>query len=109
MAEYADRTADDPIAKNEDNTPTGDVVNVGDAINLQMGYLLPSNLAITGRYTNIHLDEIVTAKNKVSQYSLALSKYVAKHKLKVQSDISYQTTSASNDKLVYRLQFDIHF
>jgi len=29
--------------------------------------------------------------------------------LKVQSDISYQTTSASNDKLVYRLQFDIHF
>jgi len=109
MAEYADRTADDPIAKNEDNTPTGDVVNVGDAINLQMGYLLPSNLAITGRYTNINFDEIVTAKNKVSQYSLALSKYVAKHKLKVQSDISYQTTSASNDKLVYRLQFDIHF
>ena len=109
MAEYADRTADDPIAKNEDNTPTGDVVNVGDAINLQMGYLLPSNLAITGRYTNINFDEIVTAKNKVSQYSLALSKYVAKHKLKIQSDISYQTTSASNNKLVYRLQFDIHF
>jgi len=109
MAEYADRTADNPIAKNEDNTPTGDVVDVGDAINVQMGYVLPSNLAITSRYTNIHLDEIVSTKNKVSQYSLALSKYIAKHKLKVQSDISYQTTSTSNDKLMLQLQFEIHY
>ncbi len=109
MAEYAKRSADDPIAKNEDNTPTGDVVNVGDAINVQMGYVLPSNLAITSRYTNIHFDEIVTLNNKVSQYTLALSKYIAKHKLKVQSDISYQTNSTSNDKLMLQLQFEIHY
>ena len=109
MAEYADRTADDPIAKNEDNSPTGDVVNVGDAFNFQMGYVLPSNIAITGRYTNVNFDEIVTAKNKISQYTLGLSRYVAKHKLKVQTDVTYQTTATSNDQLVYRLQFDIHF
>jgi phosphate-selective porin OprO/OprP len=109
MAEYADRTADDPIAKNEDNSPTGDVVNVGDAFNFQMGYVLPSNIAITGRYSNVNFDEIVTAKNKISQYTLGLSRYVAKHKLKVQTDVTYQTTATSNDQLVYRLQFDIHF
>jgi len=109
MAEYADRTADDPIAKNEDNSPTGDVVNVGDAFNFQMGYVLPSNIAITGRYTNVNFEEIVTAKNKISQYTLGLSRYVAKHKLKVQTDVTYQTTATSNDQLVYRLQFDIHF
>ncbi len=109
MAEYADRTADNPIAKNEDNSPTGDVVNVGDAFNFQMGYVLPSNIAITGRYSNVNFDEIVTAKNKISQYTLGLSRYVAKHKLKVQTDVTYQTTATSNDQLVYRLQFDIHF
>ena len=109
MAEYADRTADNPIAKNEDNSPTGDVVNVGDAFNFQMGYVLPSNIAITGRYTNVNFEEIVTAKNKISQYTLGLSRYVAKHKLKVQTDVTYQTTATSNDQLVYRLQFDIHF
>ena len=109
MAEYADRTADNPIAKNEDNSPTGDVVNVGDAFNFQMGYVLPSNIAITGRYSNVNFDEIVTAKNKISQYTLGLSRYVDKQKLKVQTDVTYQTTATSNDQLVYRLQFDIHF
>jgi phosphate-selective porin OprO/OprP len=40
---------------------------------------------------------------------LGLSKYVAKHKLKIQTDATYENTVASNNKIVYRLQFDIHF
>ena len=73
------------------------------------GYVTPSNLAITGRYTNVNFDSIVTSNNKITQYTLGLSKYVAKHKLKVQTDITYEDSVSSNDKIVYRLQFDIHF
>lgn len=109
MGEYADRKADDPIAKNEDGTLTGDVVNVGKAINLQMGYVFPSNIAITGRYTNVKFDEIVSSKNDITQYTFGVSKYVAKHKLKIQTDATYENTVASNNKIIYRLQFDIHF
>ena len=109
MAEYADRDADAPLARNADNSLTGAVVNIGNATNFQMGYVLPSNLAITGRYTHINFDEIVSSKNKITQYTLGLSKYVAKHKLKIQMDATYENTVASNNKIVYRIQFDIHF
>jgi hypothetical protein len=109
MAEYADRDADAPVARNADNSLTGDVVNIGNATNIQMGYVTPSNLAITGRYTNVNFDSIVTSNNKITQYTLGLSKYVAKHKLKVQTDVTYEDSVSSNDKIVYRLQFDIHF
>ena len=109
MAEYADRDADAPLARNADNSLTGAVVNIGNATNVQMGYVLPSNVAITGRYTHINFDEIVSSKNKITQYTLGLSKYVAKHKLKIQTDATYENTVASNNKIVYRIQFDIHF
>ena len=42
MAEYADRDADEPVARNEDNSLTGGVVNIGNATNIQMGYVMPS-------------------------------------------------------------------
>ena len=109
MAEYADRDANEPVARNEDNSLTGGVVNIGNATNIQMGYVMPSNIAITGRYTNINFDSIVTSNNKITQYTLGVSKYIAKHKLKVQTDFTYENSVSSNDKIVYRLQFDIHF
>ena len=61
------------------------------------------------RYTNIELDRNITGKNPENQYTLGVSKYIVGHKLKVQSDISYLSLDGSNNELMYRLQFDIHF
>ena len=108
MWEYADRTADDAIAKNADGTETGDVVWVGDGLNLQTGYLLKNNLEISGRYTTINLDNI-TGRNPEKQYTLGLSKYIVGHKLKVQTDLSYLTVESGTNELMYRLQLDLHF
>ncbi|WP_025664393.1 porin [Aquimarina megaterium] len=108
MGEFADREADEAIAVEEDGTPTGDIVQVGNAINLQAGYLFKSNWEIAGRYTNLNYDAIV-GKNLEEQYTLGVSKYVAGHNLKVQSDISYTTEDGNGSGLMYRLQFDIHF
>ena len=112
MAEYANRTADDPIAKNSDGSLTtneGDNVQVGSGLNLQTGYLLKSNWEVSGRYTNINLDETITGKNPESQYTLGLSKYIAGHKLKVQTDVSYLNLDGGTNKLMCRLQLDVHF
>lgn len=109
MGEYADRDAKDPIAKNSDGTPTGDVVQVGHGLNLQTGYLFQSNWEVSGRYTNIKLDENITGGSPETQYTLGLSKYIVGHKLKVQSDLSYLSIDNGTDEVMFRLQFDIHF
>ena len=109
MAEYADRTADNPFATNSDGTLTGDIVQVGDALNLQTGYLLKSNWEVSGRYTNVTLDKNITNVNAENQYTLGLSKYIVGHKLKIQTDLSYLDVANENNKIMYRLQCDIHF
>ena len=109
MAEYSDRTASDAFAKNSDGSLTGDEVQVGKGLNLQMGYLFNNDIELSGRYTHIELDKNITGKNPESQYTLGLSKYVVGHKLKVQTDISHLEIEGSNNKLMYRLQVDFHF
>jgi phosphate-selective porin OprO/OprP len=109
MGEYAHRTADDPLAKNSDGLLTGDIVQVGDGINLQAGYLFENNWEVSGRYTDIKLDKEITGANPQTQYTLGVSKYIVGHSLKVQSDLSYLSEDANQDVLMYRLQVDIHF
>jgi len=109
MAEYAYRDAEDAFAKNSDGTLTGDVVQVGNALNLQTGYLLSKTLEISGRYTNIDWDSDTTGKRAENQYTLGLSKYIVGHKLKVQTDVSYLDLATKTNQFMYRLQVDIHF
>ena len=109
MAEYAYRDAEDAFAKNSDGTLTGDLVQVGNALNLQTGYLLSKTLEISGRYTNIDWDQNITGKGNETQYTLGLSKYILGHKLKVQTDVSYLDLATKTNQFMYRLQVDIHF
>lgn len=109
MGEYANRDAKDPIAKAEDGSPTGQVVQVGNAINLQAGYLFKSNWEVATRYSNVDLNRSITGVSMVNEYTLGLSKYIVGHKLKVQTDFTYIDTENINSRLAYRLQFDIHF
>lgn len=109
MAEYAHREASDPIARNSDGSATGDVVLVGDAINMQAGYLLQKNWEIAARYTYVEPELEITGANPESQYTIGLSKYLAGHKLKIQSDISYLDAGNSPDELLCRLQVELHF
>ncbi len=110
MGEYANRTAKDPIAKNSDGTETGDIVRVGNGVNLTTGYVFKSNWALAARYSNITPDLEVTGVNQSDQYTLGLSKFIVGHKLKVQTDISYLSIDGGGtDILLYRLQMDVHF
>nr|WP_029038596.1 porin [Salinimicrobium xinjiangense] len=108
MAEYAHRSADNAFATNADGSLTGDAVNIGKGFNIQAGYLFKNNLQLLGRYTTIDLDDKVTQLVE-DQYTVGLSKYIVKHKLKVQTDINYTDLNRGfNDNLNYRLQFELH-
>ena len=109
MGEFAYRTADDPIAINSDGTPTGDVVQEGNAINLQSGYLFKSNWEIAGRFTHIALNEDLTGRGPQSQYTLGVSKYIVGHKLKVQTDVNYLDLDDDTGTVLWRLQMELHF
>ena len=109
MVEYADRDAKDPIAKNSDGTETGDVVQVGEGINIQGGYLFKNNWELSGRYSGVTLDENITGIMPEKQYTFGISKYIVGHSLKVQTDISYVDFLNKTDQYLYRLQLDIHF
>lgn len=110
MGEYANRTAEDPVAKNTDGTPTGALVNIGNGLNLQAGYVFRNNYQVIGRYTSISLDSMISGLGVETQYTLGLSKYIVKHKLKVQTDLSLNDYENNlHNRLMYRLQVDIHF
>jgi len=109
MGEYASRDASNPFAKNTDGTLTGDVVEVGNGLNLQTGYLLSKTLEVSARYTNISFNQNITGKGAENMYTLGLSKYIVGHKLKVQTDVSYTDIGLKTNQLLYRFQVDIHF
>lgn len=109
MAEYADRKASDPVAKNSDGSRAEYAVQVGSGWNLQSGYVFESNWEVAGRYTNVNFDQVITGKIPQNQYTVGVSKYIVGHTLKIQSDLSYLTVNSSNNQLMCRLQFEVHF
>jgi hypothetical protein len=96
MGEYANRNA-----KDETN------VRVGSGLNLSAGYLMKSNWEIAGRYTNISLLGPAKIEDR-NEYTLGVSRYIAGHKLKVQSDLSYINVIGEANTVGLRFQVEIH-
>ena len=110
MAEYADRKAQDPIAKNLDGTPTGAIVMEGNSLNVMAGHLFKSNWEITGRFTYVDYANRYTINKGVfdeNQYTLGVSKYFAGHNLKLQADVSYKDTDTKDGGILGRIQIEL--
>jgi len=109
MGEYANREADMPVAVEADGiTETGDVVEIGSAVNLQASYLFTTNYEVALRSTFLGFGA-VTGKDKQQQYAIGVSKYIVGHKLKVQSDILYNTVDGDHTGIELRTGFELHF
>ena len=85
----------------------------GNGVVVQAGYLLPSNLEFSGRFTNIQ-PERESGRDIQDMYTLGLSKYIVGHSLKIQSDVSYlietdQFTQAESGEYLFRFQVEIAF
>ena len=107
MAEYADKTADNPEVKNL-ITGKSDYFYTGSAINGQMGYLFKNNYEIAARYTSV-TPEKITKRNPYEQYTLGMSKYIVDHNLKVQADVTLNQEEKSDDVFTWRFQVELAF
>ena len=108
MSEWSQRSAANPIAVEQDGTPTGDVVLVGSAYNLAIGQFISEKVEVAARYTSLQFDPL-TGSDDVQQYTLGLNKFVVGHKLKVQSDVSYTLNNGNADGIMFRTGFELHF
>ncbi|MDW7690269.1 porin [Flammeovirgaceae bacterium SG7u.111] len=109
MGEYTTRSTSEvsPIVS---QTSDGDLETfyVGTGLNMQVGYLFKNNWEIAGRYTFIDPQDEIRS-NEITEYTLGLSKYIIGHKVKAQTDISYQKEEAEQEALIYRLQLELSF
>jgi hypothetical protein len=101
--------------KTSDGNPTfvdgeGDLktYSVGHGVLTQVGYLFRNNFEVAGRYSSV-TPEKMTLKQKNTQYTVALSKYIIGHSLKIQSDVTLAQQKFRDDQLVYRLQVELAF
>ncbi|MEJ8757858.1 porin [Pontibacter sp. H259] len=107
MAEYARKRAPrGPVVKLNETGGIEETFVTGDALNVQAGYLLPSNWEIAARYTTFDPTK-VTGLTAEKQYTLGLSKYIVGHTLKVQSDATLQDFAGSREGYVFRLQLEL--
>ena len=89
MAEYLSRTTDDPITTNDEGNIR--YVWAGHGSFLKGSYVFKSNWLIGSSITWLKpTEEIVVYTSELTEYTIGVTKFIKGHRLKVQSDISYQ-------------------
>lgn len=109
LGEFANRKTTDgnPVVYDTNSKSVLGKYYTGNGYNFQAGYMLNNYLEPVVRYTRVNPD--VLAANGETQYTIGLNKFFKKHKLKLQSDITYRSMDNKDDGLMYRLQMDVHF
>lgn len=87
-SEYLRRNCNKPVTKN--STGSSRYVVEGDGINSQVSYCFKSRWEIAARHTLVspHSD-LLSSMHELEQYGLGVTKYVMKHKVKVQGNVFY--------------------
>lgn len=89
------------------SNPAGDVAFYysGTGFNIATGYVFKSNFEIAARYTKVNPEYY----NDNTQYTFGLSKYISKHTLKIQSDLTLIKENTKYDEIMFRVQMEIGF
>jgi hypothetical protein len=98
------------VAKKEVDLLIPDLVKnfrTGESVNFQVGYLFDNYWELAGRYSYIRPDNSSSDINELTEYTFGISKYLAKHKLKLQTDFSYFDNFDLDDKTTFRYRFQV--
>lgn len=111
-AEYMKRTSPNPITTNSDGAEK--YVYVGDGKNIQGSYIFKNNFEIVSRYSIVNPGEEIKTREKIKeQYTLGLNKYIKGHRIKLQTDVTYQqdrfdeVSATVKDFWIYRFQIEV--
>ena len=108
MAEYAIKSSDGSSVFIDETDSLEYNFVTGSALNIQAGYLLPSDWELAARFTSV-TPEYILEQDDVSMYTVGISKYIDGHNLKVQSDFSIIREGEMEDSYLARLQFELSF
>lgn len=110
-AEYANRWTHDPVFLDGAKQVT---IYKGQGINTQAGYIFDNNIEPSIRYSQLFADNdtLAGSENNRKEYTIGLSKYINRHTIKVQTDLSYDellnpVKNTYSSYWVYRLQLEI--
>ena len=109
MSEFIRKDSKDPFGnaeKAQDSKIEGTFVT-GNGFTGQMSYVTKNHWGLAGRFTNITPDK-ATFLPEENQYSLSLSRYLVKHKFKIQTDASYNTYyGAAANSFMWRFHIEV--
>ena len=111
LAEFVHRestTGSPRVGVSQINPAFNQTFAVGQGYNAQMGYVFPSRWEVAGRYSQLARERDAEPFQR-EYYTVAVSKYLAGHNLKVQSDITYFDGVGSIDEWVGRVQVTFGF
>ncbi len=106
--EYLHRSSSNPITING----MGDVsyVYTGHGFNTQGGYLFKNNFELAARFSQVRpTDEISVYEPRVRHYTVGASKYIRGHRLKLQTDLTYEQNTALQTGLSAQDNWQIRF
>lgn len=111
FSEFIRKETNDPYGVKEkllDPTITG-TFSTGYGFNGQAGYVTKTGWGAVGRFTNVTPDaETFLTEN--NQYTLALSKYIVKHKFKIQTDGTYiDNLGTKANVFMWRFHMEVGF
>lgn len=110
--EYVKRMVDDPIVPI--SSTENAAIYKGEAMSAQISYNFANHISPIFRYTRLFPDgEILDYEDPTTQYTFGLTKYLNKHQVKVQSDITLEhqknptiTIPVDRQNLFFRIQVE---
>lgn len=105
--EYAYRDADNPVINANQS------VYAGQGFSTQLSHVFSNYWAPGVRWTRLWAqDEILVVENDRTQYTLGMTRYLKKHKIKFQGDVTYEQVDNAlkiqeRENWIYRLQLEI--
>lgn len=110
-AEWVRRNSPDPVTTN--NAGAFQYVYAGEGYNVQTSYLFPNNYELAARYSIVQpFSDIYAFENQTEQLSIGATKYLKGHRVKLQSDLTYQWQqnelgNLTRDQWIWRFQVEL--
>jgi len=109
LSEYVDKAGTDQTPDSVGGGFSDDFLT-GTGLTTQAGYLFRNNIELAFRYTNIRRDSDFSSISDEDQYTLAISKYIVGHSLKVQGDITRRSfPGKEHGRYLFRMQVEMQF
>jgi phosphate-selective porin OprO/OprP len=106
--EYARRVMTDPLTREGTSVRAA---FAGDGLNLQAGYFVAEHWELSARYSSVEpVAEVKPFLNGQTQYTLCLTRFLNGHRVKVQSDLTYnilRTLAAEQASWILRFQVEL--